>query len=96
MVYWDRGVDNVKQFIFKEIIAYTKGAQHVYVVFKFPTLEKEIIVLFKGHRDVGQPLYPTIVQGMIKTLIQKMELNLLNYNNKSGFIISLPWAQNFV
>ncbi len=49
MVYWDREVDNVKQFIFMEIIAYTRGAQHVYVVSKFPTLEKEIIVLLKAH-----------------------------------------------
>jgi hypothetical protein len=65
-------------------------------VSKFPTLEKEIIVLLKAHWDVGQPLYATIVQGMIKTLIQKREHNLFNYNNKNGFIIFLSWAQNFV
>jgi hypothetical protein len=89
VVHWDRGVDNVKKIILKEIIAYTRGAQHAYT-------KKEIIVLLKAHQDVGQPLYTIIVQVMIKTFIQKRELNLFNYNNNSGFIISPPWGQNFV
>ncbi len=64
MVHWYRGVDNAKK---KEIIVYTRGAQHAYT-------EKEIIVLLKAHQDVGQPLYVITIQGMIKTFIQKGSL----------------------
>jgi hypothetical protein len=64
LVEWFIGIGElkhgVKQSIFKET-TYIGGAQHVYILSKFPTLEKEIIVLLKAHQDASQPLYVTIV-----------------------------------
>jgi hypothetical protein len=61
--------EGTKQFIFKETTAYSGGIQHTYMLANHSQLEAYIITSLKMHRDVGQPLFASIVRGLIRTMI---------------------------
>jgi hypothetical protein len=87
--------DGTKQAIFKETTTYTGGIQHAYVLSSHRELEEEIITLLKAHREAGQPLFASTMRNLIRTLIQKREPNLLNFESPSEFRISLEWTRDF-
>ena len=88
--------EGTKQAIFKETAVFTGGAQHSYVLSKHHELEEEIITLLKAHREAGQPLFATSVRTLIRTLIQKREPHLLDFQSPNGFRVSLEWTRDFV
>jgi len=79
----------VKQSILKET-TYIGDARHVYILSKFPTFEKKIIVLLKATFVCCNSVRND------QNFHLKKGLKLLNYNNNNGFIISLSLTQNFV
>jgi hypothetical protein len=81
--------DRTKQAIFKEIAAFTGGPQHAYILSGHIELEEDIITLLKSHQDAGQALFASTVRGLIRTLIQKRAVHLLDNESQSGFKISI-------
>ena len=60
---------------------------------QFSELEEKIIKMLEGYRDVGQPLFATIVRGWTQSLIRKREHGLLENKNPCGFVRSkLDWT----
>jgi hypothetical protein len=96
MVYKCRELkDGTKQAIFKETATFTGSLQHAYILFGHHELE-DIITLLKGHREAGEALFASTVQGLIRTLIQKRALHLLDSESQSGFKVSIPWTRDFI
>jgi hypothetical protein len=79
--------EGTKHAIFKEIVIFSRGSQYTYVLSKPHELEEEIIILLKGYREAGQPLFAS----MIRCLIQKRTPHLLKNNSPNGFKVSIPW-----
>ena len=57
--------EGTKQSIFKEIVAYSGGIQHTYVLANQSQFEADFITLLRMHRDVTQPLFASTIRGLI-------------------------------
>jgi hypothetical protein len=75
---------------------FTKGDQHAPILSKYPEVEEEIISTLKKQRSVGQPLYGTTIQPLIKAIIKKKAPHLLDSTSKTGFNVSIDWTRCFI
>lgn len=75
---------------------FCESSQHCYVLSNFPILQEEIIGMLQAHRDVGQPLFASLIQNRIRSLICKREPSLLEGEGPTDFYVSLPWTREFV
>ena len=52
--------------------------------------------MLQAHRDVGHPLFASLIRNRIRILICKMEPNLLEGEGPTDFKVSLAWTCDVV
>ena len=63
-------------------VCFTKVDQHAPILSKYPEREQEIVIVLKKQKVVGQPLYGTTIQPLIKAINQKRLPHLLDSTKK--------------
>jgi hypothetical protein len=76
--------------------SFTRSEQHMPILSKYPEIEEEIISTLKKQRAVGQLLYGTTIQPLIKAIIKKRAPHLLDSTSKIGFNVSIDWTRCFI
>jgi hypothetical protein len=82
--------DNIQRCV-KLGTYFTKSAQHYPILDKFPLLKEEICQALNKQRIVGQPLYASSIQGLIKAVISKRDPELLK-----TITVSEKWTREFI
>jgi len=69
--------------------------QHLLIIEEYPILQNEIVTMLENMKNVGQPLFTSMVQpiliGMIESLAPK---NI--YNGHGGFVVTREWTRQFL
>ncbi len=72
-----------------------KHLKHLLIIEEYPTLRNELVTMLENMKNVGQPLFTSMVQpiliGMIESLAPK---NL--YNGHGGFVVTREWTKQFL
>jgi hypothetical protein len=76
--------------------SFTRGEQYTPILSKYPEIEEEIISTLKKQRAVGQPLYGTTIQPLIKAIIKKRAPHLFDSTSKTSFNVSIDWTRCFI
>ena len=85
--------DNIKRCV--EIGTYfAKSTQHCQILASYPLLKEKICEVLKKQRIAGQLLYGVCIQDIIKSIISKRQLHMLE--DSSGFCVSYKWTLTFI
>jgi hypothetical protein len=75
---------------------FAKSSQHCPILASYHEVKNEICEVLRKQRVVGQPLYGSCIQGLIKTIITLREPQLLQNYSNNGFRVGLDWTRTFL
>ncbi len=61
--------------------------QHLLILEEYYTLRDELIIVFQKMRSVGQPLSTSMVQPILRSMIESLAPKIL-YNGHGGFVVT--------
>jgi uncharacterized protein YneF (UPF0154 family) len=74
------------------VVKYLK--QHLPILKKYPTLQDDLITMLQKMKNVGQLLSTSIIQPILRGMIEALALEILQTSH-GGFTIAREWTRIF-